>query len=273
MFQIWKMLFPKLYFSFADGTDGGGEPSGQPAVIEPPTGEPSDGEPPATTPTDFVELEGVKVPQSTFEKIARERYKDAFEAKENRDKWQAENTRRSQEIKSLERDAEAYRRLQAEPKPQPKNQFEAQKQAYVEKKSKSFPEVDPRFFESQFEDIWEMSGKRAQEITAPDREQRNQEWEKTFLASHPLVKPGTEQYQKMVEYGERGYDPEDAYQIVFKKELQEQEFSARSKAVDSERLKKLKGSPTGSQEGDKPMTGTRSEKTWAALEKAGFQRE
>ncbi len=275
MFQIWKMLLPKLYFSFADATGDGGAPSGQPAVAEPATGDVSGGDQPATNPTDFVDFDGVRVPADKFEKTAREKYKDAFDAQTNRDKWQFENTRRSQEIKALERDAEAFRRLQAEQinRPQPRNTFEAQKQAYVDKKLKAFPEVDPRFFDSQFDDIWEMSGARAQESMTPILERQSQEWEKKFLADHPLIQPQSEQYNKMVDMLERGYDPEDAYQIVFKKELLDQEFSARSKTADAERLKKLKGSPTGSQEGDKPMVGSRSEKIWRAMEKHGLSRE
>src|SRR3990167_9521820 len=237
MFQIFKMLFPKLWFCLdGDPNAGSGAPEGQPAPGEGnPTG--SSGEPPAASPTDdFVDFEGVKVPASSFEKAAKERYKDAFEAQTNRDKWQAENTRKAQEIKALERDAEAFRRQQAEQKPQPKNTFEAKKQEYVAKKSKAFPEVDQRFWEENFQDIWEASGARAQEITQPEREARAADWEKQFLESHPLVKLGSEQYNKMVEYvtspelGGRGYDPEDAYGIVFKKELMEQEFSARQKA-------------------------------------------
>src|SRR3990167_2182985 len=185
MFQIFKMLFPKLWFCLdGDPNAGSGAPKGQPAPGE---GNPagSNGEPPAASPTDdFVDFEGVKVPASSFENAAKERYKDAFEAQTNRDKWQAENTRRAQEIKALERDAEAFRRQQAEQKPQPKNTFEA-------KKSKTFPEVDPRFFESQFDDIWEMSGMRAQEIPQPEREARASDWEKQFLESHALLKKGS----------------------------------------------------------------------------------
>lgn len=223
--------------------------------------------------TDFVEFEGVKVPREAFDKIAKERYKDQFDAFENKSRWQAENTRKSMENKAIERDAEAYRRLQTEQPKQPQNTFEAKKQAYVDKKSKAFPEVDPRFFESQFEDIWEMSGSRAQEITAPEREQRAKDWEDGFLKTHLLLKKDTPQYDEMVGLLQRGYDPEDAYEKIFKKEILESDFETRQKAADAERLKKLKGSPTGSQDGEKPLTGSRSDRIWKAMEKHGVQRE
>lgn len=225
------------------------------------------------SPTDFVELEGVKVPQSAFEKIAKERYKDAFEAQANRDKWQAENTRKAQELKQLERDAEAFRRLQAENRPQPKNPIEAQRQAYIEKKSKAFPDVDPRFFESQYDDMMEIAGLRAKESMSPILEKQSQEWEQKFLQDHPLVQPGSEGYQKLAGLLQRGYEPEDAYRIVYQKELMEKEFETRRKAEDAERLRKLKGAPANSQDGEKPMTGTRSDRIWRAMEKAGVSRE
>src|SRR3990167_767268 len=272
MFQIFK-LFPKLYFGIDDLNGSGGEPAGQPDP-QPTGNDPAPNpEPAAASPTDDLEFGSVKIPKSEFEKKAREIYKEEFDSRANRDKWSAENTKRAQEIKSIERDAEAFRRLQADQRPQPTNTVEAKRQAYIEKKSKEFPEVDPRFFQSQYDDMMEIAGVKTRESMTPILEKQSQEWEQAFLKEHPLVKPGTEGYQKLVELLGRGYEPEDAYQIVFKKELMEKEFEDRSKAADAERLRKLKGSPTNSQDGDKPMTGTRSERIWKALEKAGVQRD
>lgn len=220
------------------------------------------------TPTD-VELEGgVKVSQATLDKWAKETYKDRFEAYDNREKWQAENTRRAQEIKQIERDAEAYRRLQSDPqfnRQQPDRSLEGQKRTYVDKKKAAFPDVDPRFFESQFDDIHEMAGRRASESIDPIRQSQAAEWERNFLSTHPLIKPGTDGYAKVAEYVGKGYDPEDAYEKVFRKEIMDKEFQDRTKARDEENKRKLKNNRTqSSSTGSKPLgRNDVFEKNWA----------
>lgn len=218
---------------------------------------------------DFVDFKGVKVPVSEFENIAKERYKDHFDAYENKSKWQAENTRRAQELKAVERDAEAYRRLlserQYQPQQQPQNPQEAQKRSYVEKKKQQFPDVDPRFFESQYEDLYEMSGIRAKETISPILEEQAKDWEKNFVKEHPLIQTGDENYYKLVDLIKKGYDPEHGYSIVYAKELGEQAYSERTKARDAENKRKLQQTQktsTGSVT-QKPTEDESFEKAWA----------
>jgi len=104
----------------------------------------TDASSPETTPTDFVEFEGVKVPREAFEKQAKDLYRDQFDAYDNREKWQAENTKKAQEIAELRRDADSYRRLQSQPQSPPTNAYEASKQKYMQNMSKRFPDVDPQ---------------------------------------------------------------------------------------------------------------------------------
>ena len=284
MFQIWK-LFGKLYFGLDDPNGGGGEPSGQPPEPNGNAPEPN-AEPVPTSPTDFVELEGVKVPQSTFEKIARERFKGAFDAEANRDKWQAENTREAQRLKQLERDAEAYRALRADHRnqPQPRNEFEALREEFIKEQSEFYPDADPQklrsFLSKQFDWNARLSGHKANEALDPFRQQQANDFEQKFLAAHPDVKPGTQEYQEIAETMERGFNAEEAYDRVMgwgnperRKSLIQKENETAIKAKDDERLKKLKANPTTSQQGDKPVTGNRSEKIWRAMEKHGLARE
>jgi len=222
---------------------------------------------------DFVELEGVKVPLSAFEKVAKERYKDAFEANENKSRWQAENTRKSQELAEDRRIAEHYRRLSADPRFQefmnqgarPRNDFEAQREAYVQKKMKAFPEVDPRFFASQFEDIWEMSGVRAQGSITPILQQQSEQWEAQFLKERPIIQKGSDEYYKLAELVGKGYDPDHAYNLVYKDQLLNQVVEDRLKARDAEAKKKLQQKQTPSASGgQKKTTSDESfEKAWA----------
>lgn len=242
-----------------------GDPEGQRPTGDAGNGDQSSESVPKET-NDFVEFAGVKVPKEEFEKLAKERYKDHFEAYENKSKWQAENTRRAQEIKAIERDAEEYRRLRSEQQQrQPQNQFEAQKQQYVAKKRQQFPDVDPRFFESQFEDLYQMSGIRAQETISPILEQQASEWEKQFVKDHPLIKQGDENYYRLVDLVKRGYDPEDGYRIVYAKDLEEQSFSERMKARDTETKRKLQQSQKTSTASTsrKPSEDEAFEKAWS----------
>lgn len=260
MFQIWKLLVPTLFLSFGgDLNGGGGDSEEQPDPTKEGNDDKGEGEESDDpTPTDFIEVKGVKIPAAEFENLAKEKYKDRFEAFDNREKWQAENTRRAQELKQLERDAEAYRRLQSDPnnnRQKTDNSYDGQKKSYVEKKVSAFPTVDPRFFESQFDDIWEMSGRRANESLDPIRQQQAAEWEKNFLATHELVKPGTESYDKLALLMRKGYDAEDAYQIVYAKELREKEVESRIKTRDEEAKRKLKTNRTQSTPaGQRPRT-------------------
>lgn len=248
-----KWFFPKMFFGIdGDLNLGGGDSQEQPPAEEGNAAAP-EAESAETSPTDFIEFEGVKVPSDVFEKHAREKYKDAFEAKENRDKWQAENTRKAQENAALAREAEEYRRFKQDPRyqelmqpKQPANSYESKKQQYVASKVKQFPEVDPRFFESNFDDLNEMTQRGTQEALAPFQKQQAETWEAEYLAKHPLIQKGSEQYQKIAQMVGKGYDPEDAYNIVFRNVLMEQEFNEREKRKNEENKKKLQATGTTS---------------------------
>lgn len=230
---------------------------GQPAAGQQGNAEDS-GKPEANSPTEFVEVKGVKIPAGEFEQLAKEKFKDRFEAFENREKWQKENTRKAMELAEERKLAEQFRRLSADPRfrefmsqgeRNPQNQFEAQQQAYVQRKVKEFPDVDPRFFASQFNDIWEMSGNRAQSSIIPLIQQQAEVWEKEFLSSHPLIEKGSDKYYEVAEIIGKGYDPEHAYNLVFREELTNQTVEERIKKRDDEAKKKLQQKPVSSASG------------------------
>lgn len=249
-------------------------PKGQPAAGEG-NGEGS-GKPDAGSPTEFVEIKGVKIPAGEFENLAKEKYKDRFEAFENREKWQKENTQKAQELAEDRRVAEQFRRLSADPRfkefmnqgARPRNDFEAQKQAYVAKKARTFPDVDPRFFESQFEDIWEMSGVRAQSSLTPILQHQSEQWEAQFLKERPLIQKGSEKYYQLAELVGKGYDPDHAYSLVYKDELTNQNVEDRLKARDEEAKRKLQQKPTLSASGGRKQ-GTSDESFEKAWSKHG----
>ena len=148
MFQPLNMFFGKPYFSLVDdSSQPGSDPSGQPPVE--PSNPPELSEPePASPPTEFVDFKGVKIPAGDFESLAREKYKDRFDAFDNREKWQAENTRKAQETAQDRRDAESYRRLmESRSTPQPQNEYEALKKQYIEEQRSFYPDSDPRTLE------------------------------------------------------------------------------------------------------------------------------
>lgn len=230
-----------------DPLENQGDPNGQ----QPDGGqgnEPGNGEQ-VTSPTEYVEFEGVKVPASAFEKTARERYKDAFEAKENRDKWQAENTRKAQENAEKIRKAELYEQLLAQGRLRqetPQDPYEAKKKEYVSKKARLFPDVDPRFFESQFDDIQELAEMKGRELVNPIYERDSEKFERDFLAAHPKVQKGSEQYQQIARLIGAGIDAEKAYQTVFQDDIFSERLKAETekaiKARDEEAKRKLQNS-------------------------------
>lgn len=225
------------------------------------------------TPTDFIDFEGVKVPASSFEKIARERYKDAFEAKENREKWQTENTRKAQENAEKLRKAELYDRMIAEGRfnqSQPSNPYEAKKKQYIERKSKQFPDVDPRFFESQFEDIQELAEMKGRELVQPIYAESGEKFEKDFLAAHPKVVKGSQEYNEIAKLMGAGVDPERAYQTVFHDSILEERLKEQTekaiKARDEEAKRKLKQSRTTSgANGTAPKSKNFSDRAWSII--------
>ena len=262
MKTLLEMLFPKLMFWIdGDPNAGGGDPNGQP---DPEAGNDLDlaGEPATTTPTDFVEVKGVKIPASEFEALAKEKYKDRFDAYENREKWQAENTRRSQEIKQIQRDAEEFRRLKSDPRFQQTFNPQNQQVSDIQALAQQFPDVDPRFFDA----IAKIIDQRTQKAVSPIAERNAQEWEKQFLATHPIIKPGTEKYGELAELlqANPGIDPEKAYKMVYQDELLNQQLEDRIKARDEEAKRKLKMKSPTSSTGQRPKSEDEAfESAWA----------
>ena len=252
------------------------DPAGQPPENDPGNDSGPAGDSSSQT-TDFVEFEGVKVPLVAFEKVARERYKEQFSDHENKSKWQAENTRQAQETAQFKRDAEAYHSLQSDPRFkefQRPNTPPNGKEDYVSRKTKQFPEVDPRFFESQYDDIVELARLQARNSVSPLINQQSEEWEKGFLSSHPLIQKQSEKYFALGDKIEAGYDPEDAYQIVYHEEILNKEFEGRLKARDENAKRKLQQSRQSGTEGtpSTQQSKSRSERIWEAMEKHGVGR-
>lgn len=275
MFQLWKLLFPKLYFGIDDLPSGGGAPNGQPEPDDEGNATDPNAEPAAPSPTEDIEFEGgVKVSKEMFEKVARERYKDAFEAQTNRDKWQAENTRKAQEIAQAQRDAEAYRRLMADPEYQQRrnpNPRQTAKQEYIEDMKKDFPDLDERFLAKQFDWNMKLAEQRSREAIDPFLERQGQDYEKSFLAAHPKVVKGTPQYQEILELTQQGVDPERAYKIVFFDDLLKEKQEEAIKLRDAEAKRKLQQSRTASTAGTKTAPKTSKERFENAWEKLGYK--
>lgn len=246
---LLKMLFPKLYFGLDDLPEGTGAPSGQPDPKQEGNDPDPNPEPAPEPPTDFIDFKGVKISASDFENVAKERFKDRFEAFDNREKWQAENTRKAQENAQAMRDAEAYRRLMAErenTQDAPTDpQFEAQKAQYIAKKMKLFPNVAPEFFESQFEDLYEAR-QSAREVVDPILRQQGETFESKFLTDHPKVVKGSPQYQEIAQLIGSGVNPEKAYQIVFHDDILKEKTDAAIKQRDEEAKRKLQQARTQS---------------------------
>lgn len=246
MFQIWKMLFPKLWFGIEGDPSGGGDPSGQPGAGEGNgDGTPGDGQAPTE-----IELGNVKVPKEIFEKVAKETFKDRFDAYENREKWQSENTRRAQEHADKLRKAELYDRMMAEgfPQRQPVNPLEAQKQQYIQEMKKDFPDLDERFLARQFDMTIRLAEMRGKELVEPIYAQSGERFERDFLQAHPKVQKGSPQYQEIGELIRAGVDPEKAYQTVFFEELLKEKLEAKTqeaiKKRDEDAKRKLQQSRT-----------------------------
>lgn len=227
------------------------------------------------SPTDFIDLEGVKVPSTAFEKLARERYKEAFEAQENRDKWQAENTRKAQENAEKIRKAELYERMIAEGRLRqevPQNPYEAQKREYIDEMKREFPDVDERFFSKQFDWNVKLAESKGREIVEPLYQQSGESFEKEFLAAHPKVVKGSEQYQQIARLMGAGVDPETAYKTVFQedivKERLSKELETAIKARDEEAKRKLQNSRQTSKSSGTPAKGKNfEERAWSIIDR------
>ena len=177
--------------------------------------------------------------------------KNYFDAYDNREKWQSANTKRAEQLKQVERDALQFQRMKTDPRfqqllnpqAQPGNRYDQIKQSFISKASQQFGgQFDPNFMGMLFDSMQELSGARAEEVVQPFQNQYLSNWEKNFLREHPLVKPGSEKYQELSDRIKAGYDPEDAYQVVFREELLNSEIESRIKKRDEENKLKLQRS-------------------------------
>ena len=271
-----EWLFGKTFFSLdGDPLGGGGASLDQPEPEDKGNDNGGNGDEPADSPTEYVEFEGVKVPAAAFEKTAKERYKDAFEAKENREKWQAENTRKAQENAEKLRKAELYDQMMSDrrfQKPEPTNPYESKRKEYVEKKMRIFPDVDPRFFESQFDDIQELAEMKGRELVEPIQAEAGERFEREFLAAHPDVTRGSKEYQEIAQLMARGLDAEKAYRVVFQDSILEKQLKERTeKAIkdrEADALRKLKQSRQSSgANGVQPKSKNLDERAWNIIKK------
>ena len=129
------------------------------------------------------------------------------------------------------------------PQSQPANRYDAIKQSFIAKASQQFGgQFDPNFMGLLFDSMQELSGARAEEVVQPFQNQYLGNWEKQFLREHPLIKAGDERYQELGERIKQGYDPEDAYNIVYREEIMNAEFDNRMKKRDEENKLKLQRS-------------------------------
>lgn len=252
-----------------DQNAGEQDPQGQPQPA--PDGNEAGASDQQATPTEIV----IGEHKTTLEDLRKiEALKPIFDDHDNRAKWQAENTRRAQEIAEIRREAEMFRKLKSDPRfreqfegrqQAPTNPIDAKKQAYVQAKMKAFPDVDPRFFESNFDDMMELAGQRAQETVTPILQQQSEDWERRFLSDHPLIEKGSDKYYQVADLIGKGYDPEHAYNIVYSDELRAKSVDEEIKKRDSEAKKKIINSrSTNAQSGSKPASSDEAfEKAWA----------
>ena len=247
MWFLIKMLFPKLWFGIdGDPESGGGDPNGQHYAGD--GGNADDGTGGDQAPTEIV----IGEHKTTLDELRKiEALKPFFDSHDNREKWQSENTRRAQQIKQIERDAQQFQKIRQDPQfqhflnsqSQPTNRYEAVKQGFIQKASQRWGgQFDPEFIGSMFDTFSEISDLKAQEVVAPFQNQYMSNWEKQFLREHPLAKPKEDGYQEMIERIRNGYDPEDAYQLVYRNQILDSEFEDRLKKRDAENARKLKSS-------------------------------
>lgn len=258
---IWKMFFGKLLFSsFADLNLENADPDGQQPDSDEGNGDEGEGDA-SDSPTDFVEFEGAKISLDAFEKAARERFKDAFDAQENREKWQAENTRKAQEIAEIKRKAELADRLMADPRfQQPAHRPDDFKTRYIQDMQKAFPDVDPRFLEMQANYMEQFAGHHAKSYVDPVLRQQGEQFEREYLTRHPDVLKGSPQYQEIAQLIGNGVDPERAYQIVMFDSIKQKEIESAIKRRDEEAKRKLKASRVTGQQGTRVKSGNFSER-------------
>jgi len=229
-----------------------------------------------SSPTE-IEVKGVKIPYSEFEALAKEKFKDRFDAFDNREKWQKANTQRAEQIKQLERDARRFQQLQTDPRfsqfmqggNQPQSKFDQIRQQFIQKATSQWGDrIDPNFLNFMGDYIAEVSGHRAQEVISPFQNQYFSEWEQNFLASHPLAEPGTDKFEELKSLISAGAKPEKAYKAVYQEELMEKEFQDRIKKRDDENRKKINNSRRSNgtvQNTRKPQSFDESfEQSWAS---------
>jgi len=268
---LWKLI-PKLYFSFGEGDP---TPGGDPTLTEPEP-EPSPTEPePTSEPTETESKEyEVKVDGEVLKVPLEELLAGYSRETDYRRKTQA----LSEKEKEWARTLEAYESLRADPRlqqpeRQPQNEREALKQEYVSQMQKQFPDIDPRFLESQFEWNERLAGFRAQEAVSPLLMRQGEQFEREYLKAHPDVVKGSPEYKKIGALIGARVDPEEAYEMVMwgsketRKSLMDKEFQDRLKAKEADDKRKLQQSRTASQSGSRPASKDPRERAAAIIDR------
>lgn len=216
--------------------------------------------------TEYMEFEGVRVPKETFDRLAREQYKDAFDALDNKSKWQAENTRKAQEISDIKRKADAYELLAADPRLSSRQQDDL-KTEFVSDIQQQFPDVDPRFLTAMGGWIEKFAGTKASEAVNPIVERQGQAFEREYLSKHPDVVKGSQEYFQISNLIGSGIDAEKAYEITFHDKITKERIETAVKARDEEAKRKLKQRSPSSSNGSAPKSGNFSDHAWDVINK------
>ena len=197
---------------------------------------------------DFLEMQGVKVPLTEFEKLAREKYKDAFDSFDNQKSWKAELAERGRELNELKRKAESFDRLEADRLNQsrsnpPASGLDKLREQFIDENLQFYPEADPnaarKYLSSQFDWQLKLAGHKTQEALQPIYEQDGERVEREFLQAHTDVVKGSPEYLKIADKYSKGYELEDAYYLVMKPKIDKQKTDEAIKASEEDAKRKL----------------------------------
>ena len=212
-----------------------------------------------TTDTGKVRIGDVEIALDDLRKS--EQLRDYFDAYDNRKKWQAENTQRSQELSESRRKVEILDRLMTDPRFQKVLNPESAEDDPVSEIRSQFPDVDPRFLNVLGKWFDRVAQKHSMQSVTPLLERQGDEFERNFLKTHPDVQPGTQEYRKIASMIRAGAEAEDAYNVVFPSKM----VDAAIKQRDEETKRKLRESRTSSRTGAQVKSKNFSERAMAII--------
>ncbi len=227
-----------------------------------PQGQPDDGEGADDTASPTVKIGEVEISSEEFERLAKEKYQDRFDAFDNRDKWQAKLTQEAQQNSDYRRKAEQFDQLRSDPRLQPQDR----KSKYVEKMSQRFPDLSREFLNMNFDEMSALTGATAKEAIDPIVQRQGQDFERRFLEKHPEVSKGSDEYFRISNLIQNHVDPEDAYQLVFKDTILKSKIDDAVKAKNDDAKRKLKNSSISGRTGTKPKGKTFAERSHSIID-------